>query len=71
MTTFAPQDTERRQAELAERTREAWTAYRDDLHGLEGRDYADAEGAAWDQLQAALHALDAERAEILAAGTAH
>lgn len=60
MTTFAPQDTER---ELAARTREAWTAYRDDLAGLSGQAYADAETAAWDQLQATLGGLEALRAQ--------
>jgi len=64
MTTFAaPQDTERRQAELEARTAAAWTAYRDELQGLDGQDYADAETLAWDRLQAQLNEVQALRTE--------
>jgi hypothetical protein len=63
--TFAAQpDTARRLAELDALTRSAWTAYRDDGRDLEGRAYEDAEAAAWDQLQATLRELDAERAAL-------
>ena len=41
-----------------ERTRAAWEAYRDELHGLEGRDYDEAEPAAWHRLQSALEGID-------------
>lgn len=65
MTTFAaPQDTERRHAELAARTRDAWTTYRDALAGLEGEAYGDAEMLAWDALQATLRELEALRADL-------
>ena len=64
MTTFATPDTQRRLAELDARTRSAWTTYRDDLSGLDGQDYDDAEPAAWDQLQATLGELEMERAEL-------
>jgi hypothetical protein len=68
MTTFATPDTERRIAELDARTRVAWTSYRDELSSLEGRAYDDAEAAAWDQLQATLREVDAERAQLVAPG---
>jgi len=68
MTTFAPQDTERRQAELAARTRDGWTTYRDALAGLEGEAYGDAEMLAWDTLQATLRELEALRADLPPAG---
>ncbi len=67
MTTFAaPQDTERRRAELEARTAAAWTAYRDELEGLGGREYADAETFAWDRLQAQLREVQELRAELAA-----
>jgi hypothetical protein len=47
MTTTAPrQDSERPGAE-----RDAWARYREDLRGLAGREYEDAERASWDRLQ--------------------
>lgn len=64
MTTFATPDTQRRLAELEARKRIAWAAYRDDLSGLAGQAYDDAEPAAWDQLQATLGALEMQRAEL-------
>jgi hypothetical protein len=71
MTTFAAQpDAARRLAELDALTRGAWTAYRDDLRELEGRVYDDAEAAAWDQLQATLRELEAERVALVAAAAA-
>jgi hypothetical protein len=71
MTTFAAQpDTARRLGELDALTRGAWIAYRDDLRELEGATYEDAEAAAWDQLQATLRQLDAERAALVAAAAA-
>jgi hypothetical protein len=67
MTTFAAQpDTARRLAELEALTRSAWTAYRDDVRDLEGPAYDESEAAAWDQLQAALRELQAERAALAA-----
>jgi hypothetical protein len=61
MMTSAPhQETERR---LAARTREAWSAYREGLRGLDGRDYEEAEHRSWERLQAALRMIDTERAD--------
>jgi hypothetical protein len=71
MTTFAARpDAARRLAELDALTRGAWNAYRDDLRELEGTVYVDAEAAAWDQLQATLRELEAERAALVAAAAA-
>jgi hypothetical protein len=65
MTTFAAQpETERLLAELDARTRAAWSAYREDLRDLSGTAYDDAEAASWDQLQASLRGLEAERAAL-------
>jgi hypothetical protein len=65
MTTFAAQsETERLLTELDARTRGAWSAYREDLRDLTGKDYDDAEAAAWDQLQATLRELESERAAL-------
>ena len=69
MTTFATQpEIERRIAEIDACKRAAWAAYREDLRGLEGHRYDDAEPASWDRLQATLRDLDAERAGLAAAG---
>jgi hypothetical protein len=57
MTTFAPHD-----PQLDERTREAWSTYRDQLADLTGRDYDTAEAEAWDRLQDALGTIEADRA---------
>jgi hypothetical protein len=66
MTTFAPNlDT------LDERTREAWSAYRDELAGLSGRPYDDAEAESWDRLQEALRAIEADRAALSTGGDLH
>lgn len=64
MTTFATPDAARRLAELDARTRVAWTSYRDELSALEGKRYDDAEPAAWDQLQATLREVEAERMDL-------
>ena len=67
MTTFAaPQDTER---ELEARTSAAWSGYRDELQGLAGQDYADAEALAWDRLQVALGELQPPSREQPGRGT--
>jgi len=42
-----------------ERTRVAWTVYRDSLRDLQGRDYDDAEGQAWEALQRELRSIAA------------
>ena len=57
MTTFAPHD-----GALHERTRQAWSTYRDGLADRSGRDYDDAEAEAWDRLQDALNGIEADRA---------
>jgi hypothetical protein len=60
MTTITPDRLE----ELAELEREAWIEYRENLRGLEGREYDAAEAASWDELQRALAEVSAERAEL-------
>jgi hypothetical protein len=66
MTTFAPnQDT------LDERTREAWSAYRDQLVELEGREYDAAEADSWERLQDALRHIEADRATAPTDGEPH
>ena len=42
-----------------ERTRAAWSVYRDSLRDLEGRDYDVAEDDAWDALQRELRSIAA------------
>jgi hypothetical protein len=56
MTTFAPHD-----PALDERTRQAWSAYRDGLTDLTGRNYDNAEAEAWELLQTELEAIEADR----------
>ena len=56
MTTYTPHD-----STLDERTRTAWTAYRDELSELAGRAYDEAEIAAWDRLQEALRDIEQNR----------
>jgi hypothetical protein len=66
MTTFAPnQDT------LDERTREAWSAYRDELAELQGREYDAAETDSWERLQDALRTIEADRATPPTGGEPH
>jgi hypothetical protein len=57
MTTFAPND-----STLDERVRDAWTAYRDDLAELDGREYDTAEAESWERLQRALADIETDRA---------
>lgn len=65
MTTFAPnQETGRKLEELHERTRAAWSAYRESLRDLSGREYDEAEDASWGVLQRTLRHLGEERAEL-------
>jgi hypothetical protein len=51
MTTYISDHKDRRLAEIEQRQRQAWEAYSDDIRGLEGRDYEEAEGESWDRLQ--------------------
>jgi len=61
MTTYISDQLTRRLAEIEQRQRQAWGAYSDDLRGLEGRDYEEAEGESWDRLQRKLRELEDER----------
>jgi hypothetical protein len=65
MTALAPNmDSARRLAELEAQTRVAWREYRDGLHDLSASEYTEREPAEWDQLQATLRELEAERARV-------
>jgi hypothetical protein len=65
MTALAPNiEHARRLAELDARVRGAWREYRDSLLDLDGSAYTEREPAEWDQLQATLRELDAERARV-------
>jgi hypothetical protein len=65
MATFAPNH--EIETRLDARVREAWSAYKDQLVELEGRDYDEAEAGSWAQLQETLREVDLER-DALAAG---
>jgi hypothetical protein len=65
MTTYTPHD-----STLDERTRTAWTAYRDDLAELAGRAYDEAETASWDRLQETLRDIEQDRAAVHTDGDA-
>jgi hypothetical protein len=65
MTALAPNiEHARRLAELDARVRVAWRDYRDSLHELASTDYDEREPAEWEQLQATLRDVDAERARV-------
>jgi hypothetical protein len=65
MTALAPNiDSARRLAELDGQVRLAWHEYRDNLDGLSPADYDQREPAEWDQLQATLREVEAERARL-------
>lgn len=66
MTTFAPNQTDRRLEELDIVTRDAWAHYSDSVRELAGREYEEAERESWAELQATLRAVDAERDELAA-----
>jgi hypothetical protein len=59
MATFTPHD-----STLDERTRKAWSAYREDLAEIQGRAYDAAEAASWERLQELLHDIEADRAAL-------
>lgn len=59
MTTFAPNE-----STLDERVVDAWSAYRDDLADLEGREYDEAEAESWERLQRALQDIESDRAAL-------
>lgn len=48
----------------ADRTREAWDRYADRLRDLKGPEYDAAEGEAWEELRAALQAIEDERSMV-------
>jgi hypothetical protein len=56
MATYTPNE-----STLDERVREAWTAYRDDIAGLDGAEYDAAEVESWDRLQDTLRDIEAQR----------
>jgi hypothetical protein len=65
MTALAPNiEHARRLAELDAQLRVAWREYRDNLQDLTPTEYDEREPAEWDQLQATLRELDAERARV-------
>ena len=65
MTALAPNlEGARRLAELDAQVRLAWREYRDSLHDLTTAEYDEREPAEWDQLQATLREVDAERARV-------
>jgi hypothetical protein len=69
MTTFTPdQDRGRKLRELGERTRRAWSAYRESLRDLDGRAYEEAEDRSWERLQRKLSELEAQRRELSETG---
>ena len=63
MTTFTPYN-----STLDERTREAWSSYRDQLVELQGRAYDAAEAESWDRLQEQLQDIEADRAALHTGG---
>jgi hypothetical protein len=71
MTISAPRrDESGKLSELDERTRRAWTTYRDSLRDLSGQDYDEAEHRSWERLQRKLKQLDDERAALRTGGSA-
>jgi hypothetical protein len=65
MTALAPNiESARRLAELDAQVRLAWREYRDSLLDLTPAEYDEREPAEWDQLQATLRELGAERARV-------
>jgi hypothetical protein len=52
--------------EIDERTLDAWTAYRDSLRELTGREYDEAEHRCWERLQRKLRHLEQCRLELSA-----
>jgi len=65
MTALAPNiESARRLAEIDAQVRVAWREYRDSLRDLTPEEYEEREQAEWDQLQATLRELEAERARV-------
>jgi hypothetical protein len=68
MTISAPRHESGKLSEIDERTRRAWTTYRDSLRDLSGHDYDEAEHRSWERLQRKLRQLDDERAALHTGG---
>jgi hypothetical protein len=66
MTTFTPN-----QETLDERTRAAWSVYRNHLIALEGREYDAAEVGCWERLQHALQDIETDRVALSIGGEPH
>ena len=58
MTISALKRDQAKRTELDERTRRAWTAYRDSLRDVSGPEYDEAERRSWDRLQRKLAQLE-------------
>lgn len=72
MTISAPRrDESGKRNELYERTKRAWSVYRESLRDLSGRDYDDVEHRSWERLQRKLRQLESERAELTGHGAGH
>ena len=70
MTISAPKANQAKRSELDERTRRAWTAYRDSLRDVSGPEYDEVEGRSWDRLQRKLSQLEDERGQLSRPGGA-
>ncbi len=70
MTISAPKRDQAKRSELDERTRRAWTAYRDSLCDVSGPEYDEVERRSWDRLQRKLSQLEDERAQLSTPGGA-
>ena len=68
MTTAAARPEELTLEEIDERTLDAWTAYRDSLRELTGREYDEAEHRSWERLQRKLRQLEQCRVELASTG---
>jgi len=64
MNISAPRRDDSRMDELDERTQRAWTAYRESLRDLSGRDYDEAEHRSWERLQRKLAEVEDERTAL-------
>jgi hypothetical protein len=64
MNISAPRRDESKMDELDERTQRAWTAYRESLRDLSGRDYDEAEHRSWERLQRKLAEVEDERTAL-------
>jgi hypothetical protein len=63
MATLSPHE-----STLDERTRKAWSDYREEILELQGRAYDTAEPESWDRLQGLLHDIETDRAALHTGG---